>query len=150
MSRLIEEIASVTRPIAVDAENIEIFDDPSGLHESIRKGLSDAKSRVVFVALYLGLHEGKEVEFLESLKQAVLNPRKNVSFQIVVDAQRSMRPVRCRDGGKSGLGCNSSVDVLVDQIMSCGRGNLRLSLFHSPLLRGILNRWVSLINADSI
>eukprot|EP00890_Picochlorum_soloecismus_P005576 jgi/Picsp_1/6019/NSC_03373-R1_phosphatidylglycerophosphate synthase 1 len=140
MSRLIEEIASATRPIAVDAENVEILGDPRGFYESIRKGLADAKSRVVFVALYLGLHEGKEVEFLEGLKQAVLNPRNHAKFQIVVDAQRSMRPVRCKDGGRPDLGSKSSVDVLVDQIMSSGRGNLSLSLFHSPLLRGILNR----------
>ena len=140
MSRLIEEIASVTRPIAVDPENIEILGDPNDLYECIRKGLADAESRVVFVALYLGLHEGKEVEFLETLKHTVLNPRKNTEFQIVVDAQRSMRPVRSKGDGNSDLGCKSSVDVLVDQIMSGGRGNLSLSLFHSPLLRGILNR----------
>lgn len=149
MSRLVEEIASVTRPIPVDPENIEILGDPSDLYESICKGLADAESRVVFVALYLGLQEGKEVEFLETLKQAVLNPRKNIDFQIVVDAQRSMRPVRCKGDGNSDLGCKSSVDILVDQIMSGGRGNLTLSLFHSPLLRGILNRWVSFLLSES-
>lgn len=108
----------------VNAKNIRIISEPKDFYESVLNNVIDAKYRISMASLYLGI--GKlESDLINAIKRN-LTENKELKVNILLDYSRGTR-------GKK----NSKIMLmpLVKQTQNC-----RLSLYHTPMLRGITKK----------
>ncbi|OQR67545.1 CDP-diacylglycerol--glycerol-3-phosphate 3-phosphatidyltransferase, partial [Tropilaelaps mercedesae] len=88
-----------------------------------------AEKRITLSALYLGTGD-LEATFVQNLRQAVTNNSNKLQLTVLLDYTRGSRGEAC-----------SSRTMLSPLIDEFGPHRVRVSLFHSPFLRGIA-RWL--------
>lgn len=108
----------------VSARNIRIISEPKDFYESILQNAIAAKYRISMASLYLGI--GKlETDLVNAIQQN-LSENRELKVNILLDYSRGTR------GKKNSKGM---LMPLVKQNSNC-----QLSLYHTPMLRGITKR----------
>jgi len=101
-------------------------------------GINSARSRISLATLYAGVGSGAEAEFLQALAAAAhSSSRPDLKLHILVDALRATRPC-----------VSDSNNLTTSTVQEFGKALLHgtaasrttISLFHTPLLRGLLKQ----------
>lgn len=109
---------------SVKADSIRIISEPKDFYETLLQRASTAKNRISLASLYLGV--GKLESDLLKVIQQNLNQNDELRINILLDYTRGTR------------GKNNSKAMLMPLIKQSP--NCNLSLYHTPLLRGITKR----------
>lgn len=109
---------------SVNGKNVRIISEPEDFYQTILDHATSAKSRISLASLYIGIDD-KENDLLKAIKK---NSRENRELQIniLLDYTRGTR-------GKKNS--KTMIMPLLKQNQNC-----KLSLYHTPSLRGITKR----------
>ena len=108
----------------VNGSNVRVINEPKDFYKTILNHAATAKTRISLASLYLGI--GKlESDLLKVIKQN-MNDNEDLRINILLDYTRGTR------------GKNNSKAMLMPLIQQSE--NCNLSLYHTPLLRGITKR----------
>ncbi|CRK91812.1 CLUMA_CG005437, isoform A [Clunio marinus] len=114
-------LAEFTPGFCVNAANVKVIHHPKDFYNILLKRASAAKERIGLASLYIGV--GKlESELIEAIRTN-LNSNKNIKVNVLLDFTRGTR-------GK--INSKTMLMPLLNQ-----SENFNLSLYHTPLLRGI-------------
>lgn len=128
------------RPHAGD--DIHILQTPTHFFNALQHGIRSSTSRITVGALYLGTGPGLEAELLDTLACAAQRqPETGVEINLFYDALRATRPSRDRLGNVSSTARDAAERLLCAVPEGAATGPApRVSLYHTPVLRGILKR----------
>ncbi|CAH1115997.1 unnamed protein product [Phaedon cochleariae] len=111
----------------ITAKNISILTDPKVFYEHIIAGCKNAKNRITLVSLYLG-NGSLERKIVDSMKNNAHFMSSNLDVNILLDYTRGSRYE------------NNSRKMLLPLLQE--DKNCRVSLYHTPALRGLLKRYM--------
>lgn len=125
-----EWLRCLTPEFAVDGNNIQILETPADFHSKLVQEACAAKKRVVLAALYLGTGS-LEKELLDAVQKVASDSGNEVKIDILIDFVRGSR------------GKENSVEMLKPLLNQYGESNnLKISLYHTPNLRGLLKKFL--------
>lgn len=131
----------------VSAANIRIITEPSHFYEALSDGARTARSRIVLASLYLGTGEQEHALVARIRQNLRQNPRLRVS--VLLDFARGTR------GADRGASSKDALMPLLQQQQENAAAaavggtedaggpagaNVRVSLYHTPALRGLSKR----------
>lgn len=117
----------------VDGDNVVVLREPSEFYNTLKTNICEAKKRITLASLYLGtgpLEEGLVSSIKECLLETGKKHHSDVKVRVLLDHVRGSR-------GKSR---NSRTMLL--PLLKQFAGNVEISLYHTPDLRGLLRRLV--------
>nr|XP_023021088.1 CDP-diacylglycerol--glycerol-3-phosphate 3-phosphatidyltransferase, mitochondrial isoform X1 [Leptinotarsa decemlineata] len=120
----------------VNANSIKIITDPDTFYKTLLDGCSFAKERITLVSLYLG-NGNLEEKLVNSVKDNEYFRSNKLNVRVLLDYTRGSR-----------FEYNSR--VMLQPLLLQNNQNCRVSLYHTPELRGLLkkympNRWNELL-----
>lgn len=120
-------------------------------------GLSTASERLTLASLYVGIGSGREAELLRGIEAAVADEsRPKLQIHLLMDALRGSRPAPDGNGQQQSscsylalMSCISAMTIrdMAGELSNSAKAvahllgpRMRVSLFHTPALRGLLKR----------
>lgn len=119
---------------AVNGDSVEILHTPTDFHSILKEQALGAKKRIVLAALYLGTGT-LENDLMEAVHAAAKSSQDELNITILMDCNRGFR------------GEKNSIHMMRPLFDHYGNSDkLKIFLYHTPNLRGILrkllpNRW---------
>lgn len=116
----------------IDGSNVHVLREPSEFYDRLKNNICKAKKRITLASLYLGTGPLEE-DLVSSVKDRLLHARKlntDLKVHVLLDHVRGTR-------GRS----KNSRTMLIPLIKQFSE-NVKLSLYHSPDLRGLLRLFV--------
>lgn len=131
-----EWLSSVTPCFPVIASNIQILTEPEQFYNALLSSCQTAKKRVTLVSLYLGTGN-LEQNLVNALTRNESFQKGNLKINVLLDYTRGSR-------------CKENSRTMLLPLIQKDEVNCRVSLYHTPLLRGLLkkytpNRWNELL-----
>lgn len=127
----LEWLFSIAPCFIVNGNQIKILHEPSEFYDTLLEKCSNAKKRIILASLYLGT--GKLENQLLNAMKTNLQMNKNLKVNILLDYTRGTR----------GHKINSKSMLLpLIQENSNNENSFKLSLYHTPVLRGITKQLV--------
>ncbi|KAI8063248.1 hypothetical protein BC940DRAFT_307463 [Gongronella butleri] len=111
--------------LSLNGRSIEPLYEPAHFYHELKERILNAKDRVFIAALYVGQ---SEKELIDTIHQA-LSKSRQLQVHIVIDALRGTRVTK---GG-------SSLSLLAPLVQSFP-GQVRVSMYHTPDLTGLLKK----------
>eukprot|EP00743_Colponemidia_sp_Colp-15_P009810 GILK01010746.1.p1 GENE.GILK01010746.1~~GILK01010746.1.p1 ORF type:complete len:459 (-),score=38.28 GILK01010746.1:34-1410(-) len=126
--------------IPVSSDNVQILEGPQEFYNEVIKGIKSAKRRVTLAALYIGLGD-LEKQMVETLYEtSSSNP--DLECHIMMDYLRGTRTSGTKEPRVSNAPSSESSVTLLSKLKQSFPSRVRVSFFHSPLLSGLLKRWL--------
>ncbi|XP_022661003.1 CDP-diacylglycerol--glycerol-3-phosphate 3-phosphatidyltransferase, mitochondrial-like isoform X2 [Varroa jacobsoni] len=113
----------------VHGKNVQVLHEPSQFYQMLNTLTLKAEKRITLAALYLGTGD-LEAKFVQNLRLAVAKNPGKLQLTVLLDYTRGSRGGEC-----------SSRTMLTPLIDEFGSQRVRVSLYHSPFLRGLV-RWL--------
>ena len=160
----------LARPLPVAAARVSFLHQPQDFLQAVLDGVRRARRRVILATLYVGTGAGPgaeaEAELLAALAAAALDhaARPELRIHVLLDALRGTRPAPAATSAPSQRPLKgqqqqwvSSASLLAQHLLAptgaaeavagsgggVGRSSrVRVSLYHTPALRGPLRRWL--------
>ncbi|XP_076366375.1 phosphatidylglycerophosphate synthase 1 isoform X3 [Tachypleus tridentatus] len=110
----------------ISGDNVEVLCQPSEFYERLKELARKAKERVTIASLYIGTGILEE-KLVSSLQTALTNTGCEVKIQVLLDVTRGSRGVK-----------NSRMLLL--PLIQDFPGQVQVSLYHSPALRGWIKK----------
>lgn len=108
----------------INGDSVKVLKEPSEFYEELIKGAKTSEKRIVMSALYLGTDE-KEDKLVKTIENSLKSKDLEVSFLFDF----------CR-GSRGQINSRTSLLPLLEKYSE----NVKVSLFHSPLLRGVFKK----------
>jgi len=115
--------------LPLEADKVQVIPTPAAFLESLKEGVSKAQRSITLASLYLGTG-AEAIELVELVRRACAE-RPQLQVHFLVDCMRGHRLTL--EGTSSVLLLRSLLTEFPDQV--------RVSLFHTPALRGIW-KWI--------
>lgn len=119
-------LTSLAPCFPVKSKYIRILSTPQQFYEEILHNCSEATRRITLVSLYLG-NGLLEKKIVDSLQKNITFQNGQLKLNVLLDYHRSSR---IKDNSK----------VLLKPLLQCLNNNCTISLYHTPVLRGIMKK----------
>lgn len=121
----LEWLREYTPCFQINSSDITVLRDPDEFYRSLKGLFSDAQTRILVSALYLGT--GKLEQELVNTIEKTMQEKKELKVKMLFDYSRGLRGVK-----------NSN--TMLQPLLRLSENRFRLFLYHSPNLRGIVKK----------
>lgn len=121
-----EWLCNISPCFPINAQNIKILTEPQQFYNTLLNKCSTASERITLVSLYLGTGP-LEQSLVDTVRKNVNFTKNNLKVNILIDYMRGSR-------------CSNNSRTMFQPLLQDNFHNCRVSLYHTPFLRGLLKR----------